>query len=76
MLGLFHCFINLWAFLDDENINILKGETVQYISSFSLGEKLPLHSSEEAQNLMGQSAGKTLIAGLEILHANIGISTT
>lgn len=25
----------------------------------SSGEKLPLHSSEEAQNLMGQSSGKT-----------------
>uniref|UniRef100_A0ACB8GEJ7 Uncharacterized protein n=1 Tax=Sphaerodactylus townsendi TaxID=933632 RepID=A0ACB8GEJ7_9SAUR len=27
------------------------------------GEKLPLHSSEEAQNLMGQSAGKIKAAG-------------
>lgn len=50
-----------------QNISILKGKTVKCISSFSLGEKLPLHSSEEAQNLMGQSAGKTLIAGLDIM---------
>lgn len=51
---------HILSFLDEVTLLISsKAKALNLFLLCSSGEKLPLHSSEEAQNLMGQSSGKT-----------------